>query len=353
MVPTPRKTGMRPKGKPDEGRGPRTFLDIIVAMSAPPLLLAFLLAAAPAGAYQRDEHYLTTRLVLGAREGGDIAALCSQLADEAPELNAIEVYQRLMEHPLDYAAWTLTGNGPDGTVGRFVTVQQMLHGLTGGSPEAVRAVAAETARGLWKTARAEKDPARRTDVQCALGFALHLYGDSFAHQRIKNPALMYRTGIGHLFDGAKPDMPLCTPERMKLWRGYLASAPGLIPEGAIFSFESMFFSASASQLKARRANDYAREELMRAEAEALRGGGVIASPLARNLANHPCQKIADAAAKGLPRAPTCEGAWTIYREAAARAFAAYDADPAHADKPVRSTRRAWFEGSPFSKGAAW
>lgn len=320
------------------------------------LALALLVAAAalPARAYQRDEHYLTTRLVLGSREGGETAALCSQLADEAPELNAIAVYQRLMEHPLDYAAWTLGLRGRAETVGRVVTIQQALHGLTGGSPDAVRAVAADAARELWKTARAEKDPARRADAQCALGFALHLYGDSYAHQRLKNPARMYGTGIGHLFDGAKPDMPLCTPDRLRLWRAYLASAPGLIPEGEAFSFESMFFSASASQLKARRANDYAREELMAAEAAALRGGGIIAAPLSRNLANHPCQTIADVASKGLPRAPSCEGAWTLYREAAARAFAAYDADPAHAGKPSRrGAIRPFFTGSPFSKGAAW
>ena len=321
------------------------------------VLLALLCAAGaarPSAAYQRDEHYLTTRLVFGARDGGDVAALCSQLADEAPELNAIQVYQRLMEHPFAYASWTLRGTGPEDTVGRVVTIQQLLHGLTGGNPEALRAIATTTARDLWKTARAEKDPQRRANAQCALGFALHLYGDTFAHERIQNPARMYRTGIGHLFDGAKPDLPLCSPARMKLWRDYLGSACKLIPEGSFFSFEGMFFSASASQLRARRANDYAREELMHAEAEALRGGGLIASPLARNLANHPCQTIADVAAKGLPHAPSCENSWTLYREAATRAFADYDADPSHAGKPSRGdTKRPFFTGSPFSKGAAW
>jgi hypothetical protein len=44
----------------------------------------------------------------------------------------------------------------------------------------------------------------------------------------------------------------------------------------------------------------------------------------------------------------------LYREAATRAFDAYDADPAHKDKPSRgSVRRPFFTGSPFSKGASW
>ena len=129
------------------------------------LAAAFLLAMAlPGAAYQRDEHYLTTRLVLGAREGGDVAALCSQLADEAPELNASAVYQRLMEHPFAYASWTMRGTGPEDTVGRVVTIQQMLHGLTGGHPEALRAIATGAARDLWKTARAEKDAQKRADL---------------------------------------------------------------------------------------------------------------------------------------------------------------------------------------------
>ena len=312
-----------------------------------------LLASPPASAYRWDEHYYTVRLAYGAREGGAVAALCSQLADEAPELNAIEVYRRLMLHPLDYASWTLRGAGPDKTVGRMVTIQQLLHGLTGGSPDAVRAVARDAARALGGVLRAEKDPQKRSDAQCALGFALHLYGDSFSHTRLKNPSKMYPTGLGHFFDATMPDQPLSSAARLELWRNYLSSAAELISEGGSAAFEPVFAAAAAFQGRARSENGFAREELLRAETAALKGGGIDASPIEHNASDRPCQEIADAAAKGLPAAPSCENAWALYRDAAIRAFDAYDADPAHASAPSRGAIwRPFFRGSPFSKGAS-
>jgi hypothetical protein len=334
-------------------------IDIIEPMIPRSVLVAFAVVAAllstrPASAYRWDEHYYTVRLAFGAREGGSVAALCAQLADEAPELNAIAVYRRLMEHPLDYAAWALGGRGPDETVGRMVTIQQMLHGLTGGSPEAARAIASDAAKTLGAEAEAEKDPRRRADAQCALGFALHLYGDSFAHTRLRNTTRMYPTGLGHFFDATTPDQPLSSAARLAMWHDYLATAPDLIPAGVSAAFEPIFAAAAESQRRARAGNGFAREELMHAESVALEGSGIRAALLDHNVSNKPCQAIADAAAKGLPAAPTCEGAWSLYRDAAVKAFAAYDADPAHAGAPSReSLKRPFFTGSPFAKGAAW
>jgi hypothetical protein len=321
------------------------------------VLAAALLAAlsvSPAAAYRWDEHYYTVRLAFGAREGGEVAALCAQLADEAPELNAIAVYRRLMKHPLDYAAWTFGGSGPSETVGRMATVQQILHGLTGGSPDAVRAIALETGKSIGAVLRAEKDPRKRADAQCALGFAMHLYGDSFAHTRIKNPAKMYATGLGHFFDATTPDQPLSSATRLEMWRDYLATAPTLIPDGVRAAFEPVFSAAAELQRRARAGNQYAREELMHAETTALEGSGIKAALLEHNLSNRPCQAIADAAAKGLPATPSCEGAWSLYRGAAVKAFDDYDADPAHAAKPSRgAVKLPFFTGSPFTKGAEW
>ncbi|HXS99623.1 MAG TPA: hypothetical protein VN915_03035 [Elusimicrobiota bacterium] len=318
------------------------------------LVLAAVLLAGSAAAYRWDEHYYTVRLAFGARPGGAVGALCAQLADEAPELNAIAVYRRLMKHPLDYASWSLGGDGPDETVGRMVTVQQLLHGLTGGSPEAVRAIAAAAAKNVGARARGARDPRERADAQCALGFALHLYGDSFSHVRIKNPSKMYPTGLGHFFDATTPDIPLSSRARMELWREYLATAPSLIPLGAGPAFEPVFAAAAELQRRARSGNRYAGAELMHAETEALEGSGIKAALLEHNLSERPCQAIADAAAKGLPAAPSCERAWTLYRDAVIRALDAYDADPANAGKPSRGgPKRAYFLGSPFSKGAEW
>ena len=325
---------------------PRTLLRLLAA--------AALLSARPAAAYRWDEHYYTVRLAFGAREGGEIAALCAQLADEAPELSAIAVYRRLMKHPLDYASWTFRGAGPDETVGRMMTIQQLLHGLTGGSPEAVRAIAVDAVKTLGETARAEKDPRKRADAQCALGFALHLYGDSFAHTRIKNTTRMYPTGLGHFFDATTPDHPLSSTARLEMWRDYLATAPTFIPAGIKAALEPVFAAAAESQRRARAGNDFARVELMHAETKALEGSGIKAALLEHNLSNKPCQAIADAAAKGMPATPTCEGAWALYRDAAVKAFDAYDANPAHTAAPSRGgAKRPFFTGSPFAKGAEW
>lgn len=317
-------------------------------------LAAAMLGARPASAYRWDEHYYTVRLAFGVKEGGEVAALCAQLADEAPELNAIAVYRRLMKHPLDYAAWSLGAAGADETVGRMVTVQQLLHGLTGGSPEAVRAIAAATVKEVGARARDEKDSRKRADAQCALGFALHLYGDSFSHVRLKNPSKMYPTGLGHFFDATTPDQPLASATRLEMWQEYLATTPNLIPIGVQAAFGPVFAAAAELQRRARAGNQYAREELMHAETTALEGSGITASVLEHNLSDRPCQAIVDAAAKGLPATPSCEGAWALYRDAAIRALQNYDADPAHAGRPSRGgTKRAFFLGSPFSKGAQW
>lgn len=313
--------------------------------------LAFLLAG-PAAAYVRDEHYYTTRLSLDRREGGEIAAICSQLADEAPELGAIDTYRRVMRNPAAYAAWAAAGRGPERSVGVMVTTQQLLHALTGGAPEAVRAIAAGLARELFDRARAETDPVRRADDLCAVGFALHLYGDTYSHTRIHNPARLYGTGIGHFFDATRPDLPLLSPARFALWVAYLTSARGLIPEAAASDLEPMFDAAAATLKKARSRNGWALTELWKLEHETARKFGLTGAPLPRNRANRPCREILSEATRGLPAAPTCDGAWETYRAAAVAAFAAWDADPAHAAQPSRAPVRPLTAVSPFPSGGA-
>ncbi len=320
-------------------------------MSSAALALAALLsAAAPAAAYQRDEHYYTIRLSVDKREGGDVAALCSQLADEAPELNAISVYRRMMRRPWAYGAWSLRDASSDESVAVMVETQQLLHGLTGGSPAAVRAIAAGLARELFERARAEKDPVKKADTMCAVGFALHLYGDSYAHTRIHNASRMYGTGIGHFFDATKPDLPLYSAARFDLWRDYVDSAPDVIPEAHERSFERMFTSAGETRRSARSANNWGLAELWKLEHSEVEQRGLECAPLPRNAAERPCSAVLADATKGLKTPPTCEGAWAVYRDAAGRAFEAWDADPAHAATPSRSPIRPLPAVSPFSGG---
>jgi len=316
----------------------------------------WLAAAAPAGAYQRDEHYFTVHLALASLrpriEGEDVVAFCAQLADEAPELNAIQAYERLMRHPLDYAAWSMVGRGSDANVGRMVTIQQLLHGLTGGAPAAVRVVATAAARAsLSEVEAARGDPARRTDALCALGFALHLYGDSFAHRRIKNPRRMYQTGIGHLFDASKPDFPLA---RLALWREYVGSLRTLFPSASAETLDPLLASAEEPSRSARSANAYGRGELIRLETAELVRRGASPAPMPINAAKVPCQPLADAyaARRGWKSAPSCERAWALYRREAEEALAAYDAEPAHAGEPSRpDCARSFYDGPLFDGGA--
>lgn len=317
-------------------------------------LLTALLLAGPASAYQREEHYYSLRLALGSTAprlpGDEVAALCAQLADEAPELNPIAVYRRVMRHPLAYAAWSFREDGPDSTVGRMVTIQQLLHGLTGGSSEAAHAIAAESARGALAAAR-RAPPEATTDAFCAFGFALHFYGDSFAHRRMHNSKRMYPTGLGHMFDGSAPDIPFYSTARTALWRDYYHELRNLLPDFAESKLEGFFGRCEECRLRANQGNGFNGADLRRLEALELGRLGVSSAPLERAPADRSCRRIIGehAAKAGLTAVPDCERAWTLYRVAAERAFAAYDADPAHAGAPSRGLRRPFYEGPIFEE----
>jgi hypothetical protein len=318
------------------------------------LLLAALVLAAPARAYQREDHYYSVRLALGAIEprlpGDEIAAMCAQLADEAPELNPIAVYRRMMRHPFAYASWSLRSRGSDATVGRMVTVQQLLHGLTGGSSAAAKEIATATAREALAAAR-RAPPERRADALCALGFSLHFYGDAHAHRRLHNPAKMYPTGLGHMFDGSTPDLPLFTPARAKLWREYITSLKTLFPELAGSRLELFFDQCEECLKRARDTNAYASEDLRRLEAQHLERLGVAALLLPRGAPKLGSQRLVDERMAGAASVPNCERAWALYRTEAERAFAAYDADPAHDGAPSRTVRLPFYDGPIFDGGA--
>lgn len=329
------------------------------------LALALALLPAPARAYQREDHYYTVRMVLTALrprlEGDGMAAMCAQLADEAPELNAIAVYRRLMKHPVDYGAWILRQKGPVATVGHMVSVQQLLHGLTGGSPEGVRAVARAVVKDLVREASAASAAGgrERSDALCALGFGLHLYGDSFSHVMLRNPRKLYKTGIGHLFDSSFPDIPLYSGRRLKLWKDYVTSGPDLLPHSDQGELGAVLAAVEEHQRTAHERNGFNQRTLRRLFDDLLRGRGVEQAflPFDRVAAKTGCQALADrqAAAYGLAPAPDCARAWSLFMNHAVREFDAYDAgaardalsrDPAYLKVP-------YLKESPFSKGPNW
>ncbi len=313
-------------------------------------LLFLILLAPPASAYQREDHAATVRLALRGFKGEALVAACAQLPDEAPELSAIDVYRRLMRHPWDYAQWAARGAGAPETAGRMAAVQQLLHGLTGGSSAGVRAAAREAVAATRREVENARAPQERADDLCALGFAYHLYGDSFAHSRLRNPARMYGTGIGHLFDSTRPDLPLVSPARLSLFSDYLQGAAGLWPGAPPEKVRSVLSAAEKHAAGARERNGFNEAPLRLLLSEA---AGALApfDPSKKPLG---CQALIDAEAKagGLSPAPSCERTWAAFRAAAEPAFDRYDA--AHPDAPSRApSRTAYYAGSPFDKGPQW
>lgn len=139
-------------------------------------------------------------------------SFCTQLPDHAADLSATGAYalvRKDWKSPGALVRWLRKNEADSEGIRRMVTVQQLVHGLTGGTASAVRDVAGRTVQTL-------RQQATRTDSfanWCAVGFALHLYGDSFAHRVMGDPGddpdKVYSTGQGHAWHLHYPDWPLC------------------------------------------------------------------------------------------------------------------------------------------------
>src|SRR5579864_620416 len=149
------------------------------------ILSAFAVLTSPVvSAYQQAGHLFTVNLVvhkvdptLGLSEQDlRVITFCSQLPDDSSDLDAIAVYKHMLSGGLVY--WVFGNKVSTDEAKDMVTVQQLLHGLTGGDADTVQTSARKTLTDLAGEAVAPgiKDRAARL---CALGFAFHLYGDSF------------------------------------------------------------------------------------------------------------------------------------------------------------------------------
>ncbi|XDD49995.1 hypothetical protein AB3N59_16770 [Leptospira sp. WS92.C1] len=186
------------------------------------------------GAYQEDGHFYTVQTVLNnfhtpsplTKEETALVAFCAQLPDEVPEFDAISVYRKFaMDSPWQFLIWVFTDRGSRNTLGRMAEIQQLLHGLTGGNSEHLRQVSIMILDQLRKelTSKKEKMP----EKLCALGFAFHLLGDSFAHRKLRNSKKMYPTGRGHASDMTLPDQPVHSDSRVTEWENYAKGIPNL------------------------------------------------------------------------------------------------------------------------------
>jgi len=188
-----------------------TVLSAGLALTVPPKALG----------YQEAGHFYTVRVVtyligkdLMSDSDARLVSFCAQLPDQSEDLDAVVVYKNLMKK--DSTGWLKWAVGDDVDsewTKRMLTVQQLLHGLTGGEASALQAVAGNVLGKLYARLPGKNDPSRPAGL-CALGFGFHLYGDAFAHQMMgeagNDPDEMYPTGRGHAADLHYPDLPLCS-----------------------------------------------------------------------------------------------------------------------------------------------
>ena len=174
-------------------------------------------------AYEETGHFYTA--ALSARGGTSVddhltesdrrmIALCTQLPDQAQELDAMWLYfDGFKESFISYLNCAVLTRIDDSerkavSLHRMVTVQQLLHALTGGDSEALTSAATATVDQLWAATSKSMLSAQRATLACSLGFALHLLGDAHAHRKLGNESEMYPTGRGHGLNSVFPDQPL-------------------------------------------------------------------------------------------------------------------------------------------------
>lgn len=192
-------------------------------------LLLCLGGAVPAAAFNDPGHMQSARLLVEALgepalpAQRKLVAACAQLPDLSQELDAAKTYAEAWSYSSwDWFAWGTLDHLNNAALQRMFAVQQLLHGLTGGDPMALRSAALGTLRALQQDARLAPDGTGRLEAWCAFGLGLHLWGDAFAHTQVlwdgddqatfnNQRPKMYPTGRGHgLSEGHFPDDLLCS-----------------------------------------------------------------------------------------------------------------------------------------------
>lgn len=179
----------------------------------------------PSGLYSEIGHYYTVYFVsLAAGFPQDIAAknaFFAQMPDQVNRLDAIEVQKDRM----------FAGTGPkiaaDMWKNERTEIHQGLHSLTGGSAIEERA---------FRTSQVLQSKPGTIDF----GFALHAFGDSYAHTEMDGSGKLYETGWGHFWDWTRPDEISARPELYKqyvqdlyLMLSYASTGSGFKPRATL------------------------------------------------------------------------------------------------------------------------
>lgn len=169
----------------------------------------------PAISYQKAGHFFSVYPIVSSSKTlvdpseRRLLAFCAQLPDQSKDLDAVAVYRRVLGHPIDWARWGSSNTADTEWVRSMISVQQLIHVLTGGNAADVQNFAKDTVQQLFANVMHGAEADRRTNI-CALGIGMHMLGDSYAHQTMAGgPLVMYSTGMGHAKDFSYPDYPLC------------------------------------------------------------------------------------------------------------------------------------------------
>jgi hypothetical protein len=315
------------------------------------LLALSVCAAGPARGYDPAGHFYTISLVVSmikpplAPAAAKVVSFCAELPDHSSDLDAASVYQRSITRswnsPRSWVRWARNDEVGSDALKRMVTVQQLLHGLTGGSAAAVQYLAANTVRKLRQQMPAT-NAAAGFATWCAVGLGLHLFGDAFAHTMMGPGGTdtddMYSTGLGHAKHYHYPDWPLCgelLPKpvfgnnckagqriRYDRWGAHWSQALGLLATGLVVDwqlFDAIIADVFALAASAADANDW-EEARMRSVLVTKGADKSIGEFLDKHKSSAPCQDVLDRALAGngplagIPRF-TCRVAWSLFYKA--------------------------------------
>lgn len=216
-----------------------SLLPVLVLLAFPTAILG----------YNNTVHYFLTVVVT---ENVDppmteneirFVSFCAQLPDETEKLDAAKQYQNLLYSFGDYWSWANTANDGEAMVDvlnaskvtrEMVTVQQLLHGLTGGKGSEMLVTADNVVKSLLAEASKELGP-KKSEKLCAVGFAIHLLADALAHRDLESGGLeaegrMYPTGKGHALHGNRPDDILLSVTGIEGIERYDSKIPSSFPE---------------------------------------------------------------------------------------------------------------------------
>lgn len=315
--------------------------------------IAFLLVSGSAAAYLAGGHFYTLWALhalavkdhlIGPQDSyWKVEAFCAELPDLSRELDAVTQRERVLWSVSlrEIGGWGWTGSCYSPISKHMVASQYYVHGLTGAKKRDVRSAAMDLITQLDPNAAANLSDQEKTNLACARGFALHLYGDSFAHAEFgkDKPAAngepaedgsggtLYQTGLGHARVFSEPDF-LIAPKHYQLdrWDRWSAAV-------AMTLFKSEVPANALMKLPSARASGTpSPDQELGMDSRLLAEAGATLSPEVRTIIDKvdknllhmvtpKCQdQVAAAARAGITgpahTSPDCDAVWKQYVAAA-------------------------------------